>query len=111
MGFIQLCIEGLPIGAWGCSSRIGELSPAQTPQEIYNGRYSESDQNLQFDLTLTVPPGVTLVQGTKASPTEYAIRTRASVPKRALRNSEPVLVELPPGPVNIIFRYVRELQH
>ena len=75
----------------------------------YDGKYSESNDVVEVDLTMTVPPGATLVQGTKAQSLVYTIPVKTTVPKNAFEQNQPVLLQLPPGPVNVIFRRLRKL--
>ena len=89
--------------------RRGMITGADTQGGLYDGSYIEQGTNLQLEFTMTVPPGVTLVQGTPARPEQYTISARTAFPITALDNGETVLMELPPGPVNVIFRRLRSL--
>jgi hypothetical protein len=97
---------------WGTGMLLlqhGVITGADVAGSLYDGSYVEVGPNLQIDFVLTVPPGVTLVQGTSAQAKEYTIPAQATVPTRALDTSEPVLIDLPPGPVNVIFRRLRTI--
>ena len=76
---------------------------------LYDGNFSETGENITADVNLKVPPGVTLVQGTVPSPKETEFSFSATIPKRAMSTQEPVLVMMPVGPVNVIFRCLRSL--
>jgi hypothetical protein len=97
---------------WGTGMIIlqnGVITGADAQGALYDGSYAELGTDLRVDFTMTVPPGVTLVQGTPARPEQYMISARTIFPKRALDSGEPVLMDLPPGPVNVIFRRLRAL--
>jgi hypothetical protein len=97
---------------WGTGMMIlqrGVITGADAQGGLYDGSYVELGTDLQVDFTITVPPGVTLVQGTPARAEQYTISARTTLPTKALDTGEPVLMELPPGPVNVIFRRLRVL--
>ena len=73
----------------------------------YDGTYAYNQQTdlIDVDLTLTVPPGVPLVQGIPARSEEWSFDFTANFPKET--RESPVEVNTPFGPVNTIFRYLR----
>jgi hypothetical protein len=75
----------------------------------YDGTYSVENGHGVLELTKTVPPGVSLVQGLGARSTEYKIATQVRVPIDAMNTGEAVTLEMPPGPVSIIFNRLRSL--
>jgi hypothetical protein len=91
--------------------RNGIAAGADALGATYDGTYRETDEDVTLDLNMTVPPGVSLVQGTPARPVQYSVPFSATIPKRAIDDHAPVLVELPPGPVNVIVRRLRALAH
>jgi hypothetical protein len=96
---------------WGLGMIVlhgGTVTGADAAGATYDGTYKAEGESVSFRLTMTVPPGVVLVQGTRARPVSYDIPIAASVPAKALENSEPVTLEMPPGPVNVIFRRLRK---
>jgi hypothetical protein len=97
---------------WGIGMLIlqrGVITGADAAGVLYDGSYLERGAYLQVKLTLTVPPGATLVQGTLPQPTQYSISSETTLLTKALLEGEPTLVQLPPGPVNVIFRRLRAL--
>ena len=76
---------------------------------LYDGTYKDIGDMVEIALTMTVPPGATLVQGTPPQPRSYVIPVKASFPKVAITKSQPILMQLPPGPVNVIFQCLRPL--
>ena len=87
----------------------GTVTGADAAGVLFDGTYKEDGERVSFSLTMTVPPGVVLVQGTAPRPVPDEVPIAASVPVKALDNFEPVLMEMPPGPVNVIFRRLRKL--
>ena len=75
----------------------------------YDGRYRDLGSAVEINLTMTVPPGATLVEGSPASPTAYTVPVNVTIPITAIDSSQPVLLQLPQGPVNVIFRRLRAL--
>lgn len=99
-------------GGWGMGMLVltkGTITGADSVGGIYDGRYSENADSIILEMEMTVPPGVTLVQGTPAQPVAYKVPFNATIPKRAIETSAPVLVQLPPGPVNVIVTRLRNL--
>lgn len=75
----------------------------------YDGTFEETEDSITVDMQLTVPPGVTLVQGTLPRPEVTKFPLSATIPKRAIDTQEPVLVQMSIGPVNVIFKRLRSL--
>src|SRR4051812_1698795 len=97
---------------WGQGMLVlqkGAVTGADAAGVMYQGQYSESNEAIVLDLVMTVPPGALLVQGTPPRATAYNVPFKATVPKTSIENSQPVLVSLPPGPVNVIVKRLREL--
>lgn len=90
--------------------RKGTVTGADGGGILYDGDYQDAGALIEFNITMSVPPGATLVQGTPARPTAYTISFGANIPRTALNEAHPVLLELPQGPVNVIFRRLRELR-
>jgi hypothetical protein len=91
--------------------RNGIAAGADATGATYDGTYEETEQDIRLDLSMTVPAGVALVQGTLPRPMQYSVPFHATIPKTAIETSAPILVELPPGPVNVIVRRLRTLAH
>jgi hypothetical protein len=90
--------------------RRGVVTGVDIVGAFYDGRFVERDEDVSFELKMTVPAGVILVQGTAPQPRPYEVPFNAVVPKRAIETLEPVLVQLAPGPVNVIFKLLRPLE-
>lgn len=97
---------------WGIGMlvfRKGILTGADASGICYDGHYRDLGSVVDFNITMIVPPGVTLVQGTAARPDTYTISFNARIPKTDIDESRTILLELPQGPVNSIFCKLREL--
>ncbi len=75
----------------------------------YDGEYSENEATgtMEGKLKLTMPPGVPLVTGGPASQEPYTMEFPVSL-SADLGGESPVQVNLPTGPVNVIFKKLRE---
>ena len=76
---------------------------------LYDGTYDFNHQTemLDVNVTITVPPGIPLVTGTPPQTTEYKFRIKASLP-RTLGDETPITIDTPLGPVNIVFKKIRD---
>lgn len=89
--------------------RKGVVTGADAGGVHYDGHYRDVGSVVEFNITMTVFPGVTLVQGTAAHPDVYTISFNACIPKTDISESRTIRLELPQGPVNAIFCKLREL--
>lgn len=87
----------------------GMLTGADAAGITYEGRYSEFENSISFNVKMTVPPDTPLVQGTAPQSVQRTIEFDATVSKSALDTGAPVTINMPPGPVNVIFRRLRSL--
>jgi hypothetical protein len=97
---------------WGMGMLIlqkGSILGADSGGAQFDGQYFERGPVVDVKMTMTVPPGATLVQGTKPQPFAYTIPVEIAVPTTAFANRQPVLMQLPPGPVNVIFACLRKI--
>jgi T3SS negative regulator,GrlR len=98
---------------WGLGMlvlRSGRLTGADVGGVLYDGRYHEQAGSLIIEAELTVPPGATMVQGVPARPQTYKVPFTALVPQTAIREGTPILINMPPGPVNVIIKFLRALE-
>ena len=98
---------------WGMGMLVlrgGTVTGADMAGGLYDGRYIELSEALVLEMKMTVPAGVALVQGTPPQDESYDLNFSFEVSKRAIENSEPVLVILPPGPINVIVKRLRSLE-
>ncbi|MBF0449009.1 MAG: hypothetical protein HQL67_12470 [Magnetococcales bacterium] len=76
---------------------------------LYDGNYTLNDNTHEIDLnvTLTVPAGIALVMGVPPRHEDYTIPIVTSIP-RDLGQEKPVLLQTDFGPVNVIFKKIRD---
>src|SRR5688572_28877437 len=87
----------------------GIIVGADTGAVLYDGTYKEDEFTVHVQMTMTVPAGGQLVQGTPILPHAYKIDFKTILTKKDVFESNPILIDLPPGPVNIIFKLLRQL--
>jgi len=87
----------------------GIVAGADTVGGVLDGTYkSASEGYLDVTVTLTVPPGAWLVTGAVAGDQPMAQEIKARLPEN-LGGGNPVTVQTPTGPVNVIFKRLRDL--
>ena len=109
-GIYQITYRGA--ADWGMGMLVikdGTVTGADMGGGLYDGTYTEVHDGVAVDITMTVPPGMRLVQGTPPKSQEYKIPFSLILSNQAVEKREPVLVDLPPGPVNVIFNRLRTL--
>ncbi len=95
---------------WGLGLLIlqkGTITGADAGGISYDGNYTIENSSINFNAMLTVPPGASLVQGTPVKSISYEIPINALFSEDVLKNGELVTLEMPQGPVNVIFRLLR----
>jgi hypothetical protein len=90
--------------------RKGRLTGADIGGVRYDGTYTVQGANLTISADLTVPPGATLVQGVPARAQPYTVPFMAKISQQAIEHGTPVLISMPPGPVNVIVKFLRGLE-
>lgn len=97
---------------WGLGLLVlqnGIITGADVGGVTYDGTYKDLGSALTVDLKITVPPGARLVQGTPPRPVPYDVKFKETLPKDVLSSGASVTLNMPPGPVNVIFRKLRDL--
>jgi hypothetical protein len=75
----------------------------------YDGTYEPNPHDaskMDLDLNLTVPAGVSLVQGVPAQPAEYRFPLKVSIP---VRGTAEQIIATPYGPVQCTIRFLRSI--
>lgn len=107
-GIYQITFRGA--ADWGMGMLVlkdGTITGADVGGILYDGIYHDKGDNIEVNVTLTVPAGTILVQGTPPRSMEQKIPFTATISKQDLENRQPILIVLPPGPVNVIFNRLR----
>lgn len=88
----------------------GIICGADATGGILDGSYSISETGtIKFDVELTVPAGTTLVTGQTASAESLKQKIHATL-SDSFSNGQPVPIQTPMGPVNVIFKRLRGLK-
>ena len=75
----------------------------------YDGTYKQSTTPDAYDIAvrITVPPGAPLVTGALAGPHPFYMDVTTTLPED-LGGEQPIRIETSTGPVNVIFRKIRD---
>ncbi|HCR85160.1 MAG TPA: hypothetical protein DIV86_00625 [Alphaproteobacteria bacterium] len=86
----------------------GVISGADVVGGIYDGQYKEINNQAEGLVSLTLPAGAMLVTGASSGsqPTKFDIPI--NLPTN-LGNGQPLLIKTPTGPINIIFKRLRDV--
>jgi hypothetical protein len=110
-GFFHIAFTGSAGSGFGILVfRDGIIAGADVGGALYDGNYTENSTtgDLEIRVTMAARAGITLVQTgvPLAEPTSVPITARVS--QAELMSETPVLIESPIGPVNVIFRKIRD---
>lgn len=87
----------------------GTISGADVVGGILDGTYTVGDDDrVSFKVTLIAPAGMTLVTGQTAGAEPIHQEISATLPA-GMGNGSPVQIQTPLGPVNVIFKKLRDL--
>ena len=76
---------------------------------VLDGTYKDAgDGNLDVSVTLKVPPGTWLVTGATVGREPLTQKINATLPEN-LGNGHSVGVQTPTGPVNVVFKRLRDI--
>lgn len=90
-------------------AKDGQISGADATGGILDGTFKASDDcEIQLDVDLLIPAGGMLVTGFANGGGPVTHRITASLPEH-FGNGQPVAVSTPTGPVNVIFRKLRDM--
>ena len=108
-GFYSITYTG-ETGDWGLGIIVldtGIVIGVDAAGGRYDGTYVFNPKTdlLEASIKMTVPPGVTLVQGVPSRDKEWSFEFAAAFPRET--SETPVLVQTPFGWVNVFFRYLR----
>lgn len=102
------------VGAYGRGRALlalnhGKITGVDVGDVKYQGMYSYNPRTdlIDFELTLTVPPGTQLVPDGRIRAREEAIVIKESMPRDGTDTSLPI--NTPIGPVNVLLRRISDL--
>lgn len=85
----------------------GVIAGADACGITFDGTYKPSGETIHVSLNMTVPPGVTLVTGAVAGQEPMTQELETALPVD-FADGNAVPVKTPTGPVNVIFRRIRD---
>src|SRR6266576_982816 len=89
--------------------KSGVIAGADAAGGIYDGSYNPgAPGTLNVHVRLTVPPGFALVTGASAGQKPMVFEIPAQLPEN-FANGQPIALDTPTGPINIIFKKLRDL--
>ena len=111
-GFYAITFRGY--SDWGTGMLVlfnGIVAGADIGGVTYDGFYTSNDEAIEIALTLTVPPGTHLVQGIPAQSHQYSFKLETKIDLRTWSLQQPILIQTAYGPVNVLFKKVRNFPH
>jgi hypothetical protein len=108
-GFYSMAYTGAVGTGFGLIAMSrGVIAGADVAGGMYDGTYVEKASGIDFKMTMRLPAGIIPVQ------TGVPLTQPMTLPFDALLPSDlgaekPLLLQLPLGPINVIFRKVRDL--
>ncbi len=108
-GFYQIQFAGAADTGFGVLLlESGKINGIDVGGVEYDGDYTFNQKTDQFDVTVkaTVPPGMPLVTGFPAQPTQHQFEIKASLPNDLGKVSKQT-INTPYGQVNVVFKKLR----
>ncbi|MGC8536923.1 MAG: hypothetical protein ACP5QR_15570 [Rhizomicrobium sp.] len=110
-GFFRIAFTGTAGSGFGMLTfRSGIIAGADVAGMLYDGTYAEnpSTGDLDIKVNMRAPAGVTPVQTGVALTADATFPISAKLPRVAMDNEAPILLQTPLGPVNLVLRKIRE---
>jgi hypothetical protein len=110
-GFFRIAFTGVAGSGLGVLLlHNGAVVGADTGGAIYDGSYIENadTQALEFQITISMPAGLTPVQTGIPLATPISAPVTASLLQDEIGSGKPTLLQTPLGPVNVLFTKIRD---
>lgn len=110
-GFFQIAFTGTAGSGFGMLVlHKGVVVGADAAGASYDGSYTENEftRELKFEITLSAPAGVPLVQTGIALAAPISLPISVSLLQDDIGSENPTLIQTPLGPVNVLFKKVRD---
>ena len=89
--------------------KSGVIAGADSAGGIYDGSYTLGEmRTVNLNVRLTLPPGASLVTGHAAGAKPLVMDIPAKLPEN-FSNGQAIALNTPSGPINIIFKKLRDL--
>ena len=107
-GFYSISFSGRSGSGTGVIALFkGVIAGADAGGVTYDGYYKLQIDIVEIAMTLNVPPGSWLVQGIPSQSKPYSFKVEANIQLDKWSLEQPMLIHTVFGPVNIIFRKIR----
>jgi hypothetical protein len=110
-GFFQIAFTGTAGSGFGMLVlHKGVVVGADVAGASYSGSYTENafTGQLNFEIIMSAPAGVTPVQTGIPLATPISLPIKASLLRDDIGTEKPTLVQTPLGPVNVLFKKIRD---
>jgi hypothetical protein len=111
-GFFRIAYTGAAGSGFGVLVfRNGNIAGADVAGGTYDGTYTENPttQVISLQVTLAVPAGISLVQTGVPLAAPIALPITVTLAPADTAGEKPILVQTPLGPVNVLFKKIRDL--
>jgi hypothetical protein len=112
-GFFRIAFTGTAGSGFGVLVlRNGSVAGADVGGVIYDGTYTEnpSTGEISIKLDMIAPAGASLVQTGIPLTTPKSVPITAIIDKANMNSDKPTLLQTPLGPVNVVFKKIRDIQ-
>jgi hypothetical protein len=91
--------------------REGIIAGADIGGAVYDGTYTENSaaKEIGINVTMTAPAGVAPVQTGVPLAAPISVPITATIAQADINSDKPTLLQSPLGPVNVIFRKIRDI--
>jgi hypothetical protein len=110
-GFFRIAFTGVAGSGLGILAlRSGSIAGADVGGAIYDGVYTENPATgeININVTMVAPSGTTPVQTGVPLTAPISVPITAVVAEADLNSEKPTLLQSPLGPVNVVFRKIRD---
>lgn len=110
-GFFRMAFTGAAGSGFGMIVfHDGSIAGADVGGATYDGSYTDNQKTrtLEFQITMYAPAGMTPVQTGIPIAEPISLPFNGSISQDDLRDEKPTLLHTPLGPVNVLFKKVRD---
>lgn len=111
-GFYQIAFTGTAGSGFGMLVLLnGAVAGADVAGGTYDGTYTEKAEigEVSLQITMLAPAGVTLVQTGIALTSPMSMPISATFTRKETESGQIVLLHTPLGPVNVLFKKIRDI--
>jgi hypothetical protein len=111
-GFFRIAFTGNAGSGFGILAlRDGVIAGADVAGAVYDGTFTENAATGEINVavTMSAPAGVTPVQTGVPLTAPISVPITATLAQADIDSEKPTLLQSPLGPVNVVFRKIRDL--